>query len=238
MSIHDAREDFKGPRAAVGAPARVCVRTSVVTIEPLTPARRREMTRRHLLDAAALVFARDGFHGASLDDVAATAGFTKGAVYSNFKSKEDLFLALLDDRLAREHEGVNAALRAPHVDGRSEQLPRVQHVLEQLWDDEWTALYLEFVLYAKRNPAARERLARTFRQEYETAQQELSTAYELIDGTPNFAIPLLARVSVALFEGIALLRLVDPEMYDRASLTEALGFLYDTIGVTTPDETE
>ena len=73
-----------------------------LAIEPLTPAAGREMTRRHLLDAAAVVFARDGFHGASLDDVAATAGFTKGAVYSNFKSKEDLFLAVFDDRLARE----------------------------------------------------------------------------------------------------------------------------------------
>ena len=87
MSIYDADRHFK---------------RDPVTIEPLTPARRREMTRRHLLDAAAVVFARDGFHGASLDDVAATAGFTKGAVYSNFKSKEDLFLAVFDDRFARE----------------------------------------------------------------------------------------------------------------------------------------
>src|SRR5687768_14330052 len=55
--------------------------------EPLTPQRRREMTREHLLEAAAIVFARDGFHRASLDDIAALAGFTKGAVYSNFKSK-------------------------------------------------------------------------------------------------------------------------------------------------------
>ena len=71
-------------------------------MEPLTRARRREMTREHLMDAAATVFARDGFHAASLDDVAALAGFTKGAVYSNFKSKDDLFLAVFDHRLNRE----------------------------------------------------------------------------------------------------------------------------------------
>src|SRR5919204_3512035 len=63
-----------------------------VTIEPLTPERRRAMTRQHLLEAAAIVFARKGFHESTLDEVAATAGFSKGAVYSNFKSKDDLFV--------------------------------------------------------------------------------------------------------------------------------------------------
>jgi AcrR family transcriptional regulator len=57
--------------------------------EPLTPERRRAMTRQHLLDAAAIVFTRNGFHGSTLDEVAATAGFTKGAVYSNFGSKDE-----------------------------------------------------------------------------------------------------------------------------------------------------
>src|SRR6266513_920054 len=66
----------------------------VTTFEPLTPERRRAMTRQHLLEAAAMVFARNGFHGSTLDEVAATAGFSKGAVYSNFKSKHDLFLEL------------------------------------------------------------------------------------------------------------------------------------------------
>jgi hypothetical protein len=53
-----------------------------VTFEPLTPARRQATTRQHLLEAAAIVFARNGFHGSTLDEVAATAGFTKGAVNS------------------------------------------------------------------------------------------------------------------------------------------------------------
>ena len=63
-----------------------------MAIDPLTPERRRERTRQHLIDAAVVVFGQRGFHGASLDEVAATAGFTKGAVYSNFKSKDDLFV--------------------------------------------------------------------------------------------------------------------------------------------------
>src|SRR5271154_6402080 len=73
-----------------------------MALEPLTPERRRQQTRDYLLQAAATVFTERGFYAASLDEVAAAAGFTKGAVYSNFKNKEDLFLALLEDAYARE----------------------------------------------------------------------------------------------------------------------------------------
>src|SRR5262249_53432660 len=89
---------------------REYVKGKPMSFEPLTPERRRAMTRQHLLDAAAIVFARDGFHGATLDEVATAAGFSKGAVYSNFKSKEDLFLALFDERIDRQFAVVSEAL--------------------------------------------------------------------------------------------------------------------------------
>ena len=210
-----------------------------MTIEPLTPARRREMTRRHLLDAAAAVFARDGFHGASLDDVAATAGFTKGAVYSNFKSKEDLFLAVLDDHFAHEQREVQHALGEPvYGDHRDEQLPRVQSAIERSFDDEWTALYLEFVLYARRNPALREKLAARARRQYDDTIGMLAAVYAEIGAGPNHPMPVLARVSMALFEGLALGRLVDPESYTREAFTDALLFLYNTIGVDAPPDAD
>src|SRR5258708_12401897 len=65
----------------------------------LTRAESRRRTRVHLLEAAAEVFARRGFHGASVEEVAEVAGYTKGAVYSNFTSKDDLFLAVLEGRI-------------------------------------------------------------------------------------------------------------------------------------------
>ena len=63
---------------------------------------RKELTRRLLIDAAAAVFARRGFDAASLDEVADAAGFTKGAVYSNFRSKTDLIMALIQRRTAEQ----------------------------------------------------------------------------------------------------------------------------------------
>ena len=121
-------------------------------LEPLTPERRRAMTREHLLDAAAIVFARDGFHGASIDEVAATAGFTKGAVYSNFKNKDDLFLELLDDRLARQFALVETILEdEPHMEPVDEMQRMEDFAWRAMNNDEWTLLYLEFLVYAARN---------------------------------------------------------------------------------------
>ena len=220
VSIYDSDEHFK----------------RLVTIEPLTRARRREMTRRHLMDAAATVFARDGFHGAALDDVAAAAGFTKGAVYSNFKSKEDLFLAVFDDRLVREHHEMQQVLADPVVvDGLTEQLPRVRGVIENMWDDEWTALYLEFVLYARRNPEAGAKLAASARRQREWTMGMLEQQYSSIGAAPNFAIPVLAMLSISLFEGLSLGRLADPSAFTQEVLTDVLTFLYESIGVDNPE---
>src|SRR6266542_2850743 len=121
-------------------------RSPMATFEPLTPERRRAMTREHLLEAAAMVFARDGFQGSSLDVIASTAGFTKGAVYSNFKSKDDLFLAVLEDRFERGHEAIRSALNTPEARSPEQWKPRITHAIrETMWDDNWTMLFLEFV---------------------------------------------------------------------------------------------
>ena len=204
--------------------------TAKPPMEPLTRARRREMTREHLMDAAATVFARDGFHAASLDDVAALAGFTKGAVYSNFKSKDDLFLAVFDHRLNREAEEMASVLEQ-EGGGESGQLPQVRGVIERTWDDEWTALYLEFVLYARRNPEAAEKLAASAQRQRESTIGMLERSYGTVGAEPDIPIPVLAKISMALFEGLGLGRLVDPPAFDQQTLTDALHFLFTTMSV-------
>src|SRR5271154_2521361 len=132
-----------------------------MTMQPLTPDRRRQQTRDYLLAAAAQVFADRGFHGASLDEVAAVAGFTKGAVYSNFKNKEDLFLALFKANYDREMDALRATLEASEVPSES----RLSDFAALIWEQtrqpgNFGLLYQEFWLYAARNPAAREQLTR------------------------------------------------------------------------------
>src|SRR3984885_2650881 len=72
---------------------------------------RTQATRRKLLDAAKRIFAQDGFEAARLEDIAAGAGYTRGAFYANFESKEDIFFALLDEWVRERIESSTAALR-------------------------------------------------------------------------------------------------------------------------------
>ncbi|MGH9207133.1 MAG: TetR/AcrR family transcriptional regulator, partial [Acidimicrobiales bacterium] len=112
------------------------------------------------VEAAAQVFARRGFHGASLDEIAEGAGFTRGAIYSNFGGKEDLFLAVLDHHNATTLDAFSAAFdRAGGVGvvGAAETAALWHEIMVP--DRDWLALTLEFRLYALRNPEVKERFA-------------------------------------------------------------------------------
>jgi len=213
MSIHDVDRYIKGG--------------SAVTIEPLTPERRRAMTREHLLEAAAVVFARNGYHGASLDEVAAAAGFTKGAVYSNFKSKEDLFLALIDHRIDNMTAAFSAELDAPAVP--DEQLPRIQHLIARNFDRDQGALYFEFMAYAARNPETRAKLADRARRGRDAATRLITEEHERMGTVPAYPIPVLAQMMLALFDGLANLWFLDPELVDDEMLRDVLAFLYENV---------
>ena len=164
------------------------------------------MTRRHLLDAAAVVFARDGFHGASLDDVAATAGFTKGAVYSNFKSKEDLFLAVFDDHFARERDEMQHVLGEPIERTTSDDravAAGAQRDRAQLGRRVDRALPGVRALRAAQPGAARE--ARGDAPGVSTRRRSACSSGVRGHRCARRTIrsPVLATVSIALFEGLA-----------------------------------
>ena len=203
-----------------------------MTFEPLTPERRRAMTRQHLLDAAAIVFARNGFHGSTLDEVAATAGFTKGAVYSNFKSKDDLFLELLDDRVERQFAVVSEILETGSHEA-AEQFPRIREIFrsDMFWGDDFVTLWLEFVLYARRNPEAQAKLAASAQRSRAQVRALIEHEYAAIGVSPRYPVPDLAEISLALFSGLGIDRLVDPSAVTDETLDTTLSFLYDSMGV-------
>jgi AcrR family transcriptional regulator len=130
-----------------------------------TQAQRREETRELLVEAAARVFARRGFHATSLDAIAEEAGFSRGAVYYNFADKEELFLELLDRRCAERSQDLRTVFAAAAPDdvaatSRQAQLA-ARHALDAMTGDpEWRALYLEFLAHASRDPAFRRRFAK------------------------------------------------------------------------------
>ncbi len=203
-----------------------------MTFEPLTPERRRAMTRQHLLDAAAIVFARNGFHGSTLDEVAATAGFTKGAVYSNFKSKDDLFLELVDDRIDRQFAVVSEVLESGSHDA-AEQFPRIREIFrsDMFWDDDFVTLWLEFVLYARRNPEVQAKLASSVQRSRAQVQALIEHEYAIIGVSPSYPTRDLAEISLALFNGLGIDRLVNPSVVTDQTLDTTLSFLYGAMGV-------
>jgi len=200
---------------------------SSAMVEPLTPERRRALTRSHLLDAAARVFARQGFDGASIDDIAAAAGFTKGAVYSNFKNKEDLFLALMDRRTDEQIAAVQTTLDAATSLSSDERAERFTALTAHLlWGDrDWQLLYLEFALYAARHPKARRLLAERQRQDRERLIPIIEAEFARVP--PRLRVPVddLASIFLALFGGIGLQHLTNPGDADDTLLQSAIAFL-------------
>jgi AcrR family transcriptional regulator len=130
-------------------------------VERWTRERRLEHTRSLLLDAAEEVFAERGFMAASLDDIAHTAGYTKGAIYKHFATKEDLFLAA-SDRYWRLYFGNFAEVMSSATQIGARELDEIAERWRQLARErgaEHATLGYEFTLYLLRNPGARERVA-------------------------------------------------------------------------------
>ena len=135
-------------------------------VERLTPERRRELTREALITAAAEVFTAKGFNGASLDEIADVAGFTRGAIYSNFGSKEELVAAVIDHYRDTLLAGVMDAMESGGSYDPMAEAEAASEMWAQVWvrQREYLALALELRLYALRNPRARERVAALERQ--------------------------------------------------------------------------
>lgn len=171
----------------------------------MSRAQRKEMTRELLLDAAIEVFAEKGYHGASLDDVADAAGFTKGAVYSNFTRKSDLFRALLERESDRYDQALTQTVEAVPL----ELLPDVAAELLAApeSDQETQTLLVEFWMAAVRDPGLRESLLRTT----DLVGAAFDAKLEDARAQPGFSGRELAVLFDALVTGLLMNRALDPD---------------------------
>jgi AcrR family transcriptional regulator len=200
-------------------------------LEPLTADRRRQQTREYLLQAAAEVFAERGFHAATLDEVAAAAGFTKGAVYSNFKNEEELFLALLEDAYGREIASLRDTLARSDVPPEARIGDFVALIGGELDRAPAGALYLEFYLYALRNPAVRARMN-------ELEQEDIRAIADILEAerakrgiTDDEPAERIARIIVALFRGLFMMRTANPDVAGRELIEAAIAFVTRAQGI-------
>ncbi len=201
-------------------------------LDPLTTDRRRQLTRDYLLRAAAQVFAERGFHAATLDEVAAAAGFTKGAVYSNFKNKEDLFLALLEDAYTQELTALKDTMEHSDIPPEA-RLGDFVALIGKEYDrvPNMGALYLEFHLYALRNPAARARLNELEHEDIRAIAEIIEAEREQRGIEIDEPAERTARIIVALFRGISMMRTANPEVAGQELLEAAIAFVVRAQGI-------
>jgi AcrR family transcriptional regulator len=181
-------------------------------VERLTPERRRQLTRDALIGAAAEVFTHKGFHAASLDEIAETAGFTRGAIYSNFGSKEELFFAVIDrfDDIALA--GMAEAIETEGGGGTTRAAVAAANIWTKLFfrPRELLALSLELRLYALRNPEARKRLAALERQQSEKLTGFIQEEFERRQISTDIAADL-ADLGKAAVDGLEQVAAIDEE---------------------------
>jgi AcrR family transcriptional regulator len=175
------------------------------------------LTRRRLLDSAEMVFARHGFHRASVEEIAREAGATTGALYSNFTGKEDLFLALFEERIATDvgdYSQIVAAGRTFEEQARG----AADHWMAILRErPDYFPLLIEFWAYAIRVPELRDRLADRFAALRSASTRLVSEGAEQLGFPPSTeAAPLLGLLINALGNGLALEKLVDPDAVSDA----------------------
>jgi AcrR family transcriptional regulator len=183
-----------------------------VSAARLTRQQQREHTRACLLEAAGRVFARRGLAHASVDEVAADAGFTKGAVYANFGSKEELFLTMLEQRGAQRLAEMERALAtddAPEAQARIAARDFVEAIKA---DPEWERLFFEAALHAAHNDEFRDKLLERHRQMHARMAEILRARLTAAGIDPEVGFDQLASMVMAMANGVAFERLVAPSM--------------------------
>ncbi|HEX4466917.1 MAG TPA: TetR/AcrR family transcriptional regulator [Solirubrobacteraceae bacterium] len=198
------------------------------TAEPsrrLTREQSRAQTRERLLEAARTAFARSGFHGASVEEIASEAGFSTGALYSNFDGKEDLFLVLMEREIDTHAREIAAA-----VAERSSVAERARGGAQQ-WmtmidrEPDLLLLFMEFWAYGVRDPQVRPKVAARFAQMREVLTRLIADGVREFDLVLDIPAEQLAIAIDALADGIARQKLADPSAVPDELMGRVLSLL-------------
>jgi AcrR family transcriptional regulator len=175
----------------------------------LSRVEQQERTRGALLRAASKLFCRRGLEGTSIDEIAAAAGYTKGAFYANFKSKEELFLVMLDEKFSHELERLDRDL-AGTDDPDQEARTAAAGFIHFASGDEWPRLYFQFAAHAARNEEFREELA----TRQHAMRDRLVKVYERwinhYEADPPLPLADIAAMTYFMADGFLVDRLIEP----------------------------
>jgi AcrR family transcriptional regulator len=189
---------------------------------------RTRSTRRKLLDAAKRIFAKDGFEAARLEDIAAGAGYTRGAFYANFKSKEDIFFALLEEWVRERIETLTSALRR-HPNPVEKLVALRSHYAELATDRRLVLISMEFKLFALRHPEAHARLRSRHLRIRASFGELFSEIMSALGQTIPIAYPAASACLGAVSQGLLLEHLLDHKTLSDGDVRRVLGLFFDSI---------
>jgi AcrR family transcriptional regulator len=187
-------------------------------------------TRSSLMKSAAKLFCRQGMERASIDDVAKDAGYTKGAFYANFKSKEELFLAILDEhfeeRIAEVERAFVGTDESPPPEQARHAAGDFAHSLHA--EPEAARLFHEFYAYAMRDESFRDELTTRFATLRDRIQRVYQRRADELGLALDVPLERIVRMVIAMADGWALWHLLEPDRVDDKLLEEMMEV---TVGV-------
>jgi len=191
----------------------------------LTRPESKEVTRTRLIEAAERLFIRKGFDDASVEEISETAGYSRGAFYSNFVDKEQVFLAVIDRRRPQIVNQLDVLLQ--QISEPAERIAAVREWFSNQWRlRDFIALRMEFSRRAMRDRSVRKHLAEIRRQELEVYAASLDRYLAGTDGVTADHSEIVAFVLLAVAHGLATLA-IDAEPECECLYTEAARLAFD-----------
>jgi len=194
----------------------------------LTREESREQTTKHLLDAGQKLFAQKGLSATSVEDITAAAGYSRGAFYSNFDTKYDLFIEIL----RRDHLDTHDRFIALCDDGVTfEQLvTRLRDLYAQQYrNDESFLNWAEARMLAARDPEFRARLHEVDAEKRRDINEVVDYIFRRAGGSPPLPASVMAMGFVSLIEGVKLTMMAAPDDISSASAEAVMSLFLDTI---------
>lgn len=190
----------------------------------LTRREKQQRTRSALLKAAAKLFCQQGLEGTSVEQVAQAAGYTKGAFYANFRSKEELFLVMLDERFAQELARLDRALA-----GTQEPLEEAEAAAADFIhfasDEQWPRLYFQFVAHAVRHERFRKQLAMRQQAMRERLTELFCRWKEGVGHAPPIPLEDVTAMFFFMADGFLVDHMIDPSFSEELYATMVGVFL-------------
>jgi AcrR family transcriptional regulator len=189
---------------------------------------RTEATKKKLIEAAFTVFTRDGFEASRIEDIAAIAGFTRGAYYAHFESKSDIFFALLEEKSSKAKQKLSAVLTRCGSPKECHAAVRDYYV-HLVADRQWAILVVEFKLYALHRANLHKQLAEQHRNIRKKMSEWFRQTYpEAVHPSQETAEFIRAGLEAA-YTGLLLERSYDPKRLSEGQVRELLGKIFDAL---------